>query len=172
MTGHAPAQPQHASPAIRRADFSASNDAAALRLLMQVYASDEMGGGQSMAAGDLARLPVELARLPHAMSWIAFLGARPVGLLNAFEGYSTFAAAPLLNIHDLIVDPAVRGTGIGHRLMEAAEAEARRKGCRKITLEVLERNHRAQRLYASLGYGAYRLGDAPSQALFWQKSLR
>jgi len=41
-----------------------------------------------------------------------------------FRGFSTFAAAPLINVHDLAVVPGFRGQGIGRRLLEAVEMYA------------------------------------------------
>lgn len=48
--------------------------------------------------------------------------------------------------------PSHRGKGIGTRLMAAAEQECRDKGVREISLEVIEGNDRAKRLYDRLGY--------------------
>jgi ribosomal protein S18 acetylase RimI-like enzyme len=50
------------------------------------------------------------------------------------------------------VDPRYRGKGIGKRLMLEAEAFCRSKGAHEISLEVIEGNERAQRLYENLGY--------------------
>lgn len=36
-------------------------------------------------------------------SVLAFDADQPVGLINAIEGFSTFACKPLINIHDVIV---------------------------------------------------------------------
>ena len=36
---------------------------------------------------------------------------KPVGLATTFEGFSTFAAKPLINIHDIAVLPDYRGRG-------------------------------------------------------------
>ena len=45
----------------------------------------------------------------------------PVGAAVCFIGFSTFAAKPLINIHDFVVLPAARGKGVGRRLLEAVE---------------------------------------------------
>ncbi|WP_373316878.1 GNAT family N-acetyltransferase [Chitinolyticbacter albus] len=60
---------------------------------------------------------------------VAFQGEAPAGIAICFEGFSTFACRPLLNIHDLAVSPDLRGQGIGARLLDEAEALARRLGC-------------------------------------------
>ena len=43
----------------------------------------------------LQNLVPKLAKLPHAFSILAFVDGEAVGLLNCFEGFSTFAAKPL-----------------------------------------------------------------------------
>ena len=43
----------------------------------------------------LQSLVPKLAKLPHAFSILAFVDGEAVGLLNCFEGFSTFAAKPL-----------------------------------------------------------------------------
>jgi ribosomal protein S18 acetylase RimI-like enzyme len=89
-----------------------------------------------------------------------------------FLGFSTFAARPLLNVHDLAVLPECRGKGVGRALLEAAEARARAHGCCKLTLEVQDSNQRARGLYASFGFADYVLGGAgPTPTRFLTKRL-
>jgi GNAT superfamily N-acetyltransferase len=153
------------------ADYTDPRDAAAVTALLDAYARDPMGGGAALADDVKARLVGDLAANSHAFSLIARQGGDEVGLANCFVGYSTFAAAPLINIHDFAVLPGHRGAGIGRALMAVIEAEALKRGACKITLEVLSGNHPAQRLYAACGYGDYQLDPASGQALFWQKRL-
>lgn len=157
--------------AIGLADYADPRDAAAVVALLDAYARDPMGGAAPLAESVKARLAGDLAADPHAFSVIARLDDAAVGLANCFMGYSTFAAAPLVNIHDFAVLPGHRGAGIGRALMAAIEAEALKRGACKITLEVLSGNHPAQRLYAACGFGDYQLDPAAGQALFWQKRL-
>lgn len=152
------------------ADYSDARDAADVVALLDAYARDPMGGGSPLADDVKARLAGDLAANPHAFSLLARLDGRTVGLANCFMGYSTFAAAPLVNIHDLAVLPGYRDKGIGRALMTAVEAEALKRGASKVTLEVLSGNP-AKRLYAALGYGDYQLDPATGHALFWQKRL-
>lgn len=162
-----------AAPAltIGLADYADARDAAAVIALLDAYARDPMGGGAPLADRVRARLVGDLAANPQAFSLIARLNDEPVGLANCFMGYSTFAAAPLVNIHDFAVVLGQRGAGIGRALLAAVEAEALKRGACKITLEVLSGNHPARRLYAANGYGDYQLDPASGQALFWQKRL-
>jgi ribosomal protein S18 acetylase RimI-like enzyme len=161
------------SPAvtIALADYRDPRDAADVVALLDAYARDPMGGGTPLGEEVKARLAGDLAANPQAFSLIARIDDTAVGLANCFIGYSTFAAAPLVNIHDVAVLPGHRGAGIGTALMAAVEAEALKRGACKITLEVLSGNHPAKALYASLGYGDYELDPASGHALFWQKRL-
>jgi ribosomal protein S18 acetylase RimI-like enzyme len=155
----------------RRVNYQDATDRAALCSLLNVYAQDPMGGGAPLAAEPLARLCNDLAQRPFAFSFIAWRGSEPVGLANCFEGYSTFKAQPLINIHDLAVHPSARGQGVGQALMQAVEQEAKaRKAC-KITLEVLSGNAVALKSYTRFGFAGYQLDPAAGQAVFLQKWL-
>jgi ribosomal protein S18 acetylase RimI-like enzyme len=59
-------------------------------------------------------------------------------------------------IYDIWVVPAHRGQGVGKFLVEWAVDWARRRGHRKIKLEVSELNARARHVYESLGFRAER----------------
>ncbi len=155
---------------IRLADYNDPHDAADVVALLDAYARDPMGGATPLPEDVKARLAADLAANPHAFSMLARHETKSVGLANCFMGYSTFAAAPLVNIHDLAVLPGQRGKGIGRALMDAVEAEALKRGACKVTLEVLSGNP-ARHLYASQGYGDYQLGPDTGHALFWQKRL-
>jgi len=160
------------SPAltITLADYRDARDAGDVVALLDAYARDPMGGAEPLAETTKARLAGDLATNPQAFSLLARLDDKAVGLANCFMGYSTFAAAPLVNIHDLAVLPEARGRGVGKALLQAVEAEALKRGACKITLEVLSGNP-ARHLYAREGYGDYQLDPATGHALFWQKRL-
>lgn len=55
-------------------------------------------------------------------------------------------------IYSVVVDPVARGLGLGHALVETAEAESRKLGKARVSLEVRADNIAARRLYASRGY--------------------
>ncbi|EQB16171.1 GNAT family N-acetyltransferase [Novosphingobium lindaniclasticum] len=156
---------------VRLADYADAGDAARVVALLDSYARDPMGGGKPLSEDVRERLVPELAAHPGAFSLLAFEGDDAVGLANCITGFSTFAARPLVNIHDMAVLPAARGRGVGRALMLAVEQEARARGACKITLEVLSGNATAKGLYASLGYGDYALDPEAGTALFWDKKL-
>lgn len=144
---------------------------AALVQLLDAYARDPMGGGEGLSEEVKARLCDDLAQRAGAASFIAWLGDAPVGLVNCMEGYSTFKARPLLNIHDIAVLSAYRGRGIGQALLDAAQTHARATGCCKLTLEVLTGNAPALHSYLQFGFEPYALDPAAGQASFMHKWL-
>jgi GNAT superfamily N-acetyltransferase len=159
---------------IHPVDYRAAQDASDVCALLDLYARDPMGGGEALAPGVLGRLCDDLAARVDAFSFLAYVDGpqpQPVGLINCFEGYSTFKARPLLNIHDIVVHPDHRGSGVGQALLGAAQDLARARGCCKLTLEVLSGNTRAARSYAHFGFAPYALDPAAGEALLMQKWL-
>jgi ribosomal protein S18 acetylase RimI-like enzyme len=103
--------------------------------------------------------------------FLAFDGDQAVGAAVCFIGFSTFAAKPLINIHDFVVLSGLRGKGVGRRLLEAIEGKARELGCCKLTLEVMDNNHRALRMYEAAGFARYALQKEAGTAIFMSKPL-
>lgn len=156
---------------IIEADYSDSRQAGDIAFLLNCYACDPMGGGVPLDEEVMDSLAVELARRPHAFSILAYVNGEPAGLINCFEGFSTFKCRPLVNIHDVLVLSDYRGRGLSQRMMAKVEAIARRRGCCKLTLEVLEGNQAAQRAYLHYGFRGYQLDPENGHALFWEKPL-
>ena len=156
---------------VRRADYASALDRTALVDLQGAYAIDPMGGGAPLADEVRASLCDRLAQVPLAISFIAWLEGEAVGLVNCFQGFSTFKARPLLNVHDLVVLPAHRARGVGQALLAAAQKHAQERGCCKLTLEVLSGNARALRSYERFGFAPYVLDPREGQALLMQKWL-
>ncbi len=137
---------------IVEADLDREDHQRAVLELVNAYAQDPMGAGQSLPAENLRRLIPGLREHPTTLIFLAYDEQRPIGIAVCFVGFSTFAALPLVNIHDLAVLPDFRGRGIGRRLLAEVERKARDLGCCKLTLEVQENNHRARGVYQSSGF--------------------
>lgn len=146
--------------------------AAALVELLDRYARDPAGGGEALSDFARTHLAEALAARPFVFSVMAWDEGVAVGLINAIEGFSTFACAPLVNVHDVVVIDSHRGRGIAARLFAEVEAIARERGACKLTLEVLAENAAARALYEKLGFDDYRLDPALGAARFMQKWLR
>ena len=152
-------------------DYRDARHAQALIHMLDTYARDPMGGAHPLSDDVKTKLVPALAQRADAFGVLAFDGDVPVGLANCFEGFSTFACMPLANIHDFVVAPGYRGRQIGVRMLEHIERIANQRGYCKLTLEVLQNNHAAQRLYRKFGFADYRLADDAGNAQFWQKRL-
>lgn len=156
---------------VLQASYTNAVHADAIGLLLNFYAEDPMGGGHSLPADLLQQLPAELAKRPHAFSVLAFVGGEPAGLVNCFEGFSTFACRPLVNVHDVMVKEQFRGLGLSQKMLQKVEEIARQRGCCKITLEVLEGNALAQSAYRKFGFDDSVFDPAHGRMLFWHKPL-
>ena len=134
-----------------------------------MYASEPMGGGEGLSESVRGRLIPELRSVTTGLHFLAWDGTTAAGVAICFQGFSTFRARPLINIHDLAVRPEYRGQGIGRQLIEAVADAAHARGCCKLTLEVRDDNHIARGLYERCGFG----GPAPAtpQLLFMTKWL-
>jgi len=156
------------------ADLSSERGAAAVVALIDAYARDPMGGGTGLTDDVRARLGPELrARVASgaAALLLALRDGEAVGVAVCFAGYSTFRARPLLNLHDVAVQPGARGAGVGAALLAGVAARARALGCCKVTLEVREDNAPARRLYARAGFVDSAPAGAATRTLFLEKGV-
>lgn len=156
---------------VLQASYTNSVHAQAIGRLLNHYAEDPMGGGHSLPLDLLQQLPAELAKRAHAFSVLAFVSGEPAGLVNCFEGFSTFACGPLINIHDVVVMSQFRSLGLSQKMLQKVEEIARQRGCCKITLEVLEGNEVAQAAYRKFGFDDSKFDPAYGKMLFWNKVL-
>lgn len=148
------------------ADLSDEAQADGLLHVLASYAADPMGGGRELSADVRTHLISRLKDVETRLVLLALVEGHAAGLAIAFRGFSTFRAAPVLNLHDLAVHPDYRGQGIGRALLTELEVRARQTGCCRLTLEVRRDNVVAQALYGSTGFAA---GDFPQE--FWVKPL-
>lgn len=155
---------------IVEADLDRVEHQRAVVAMIDAYAADPMGSGRPLPDSVRAALVPGLRRHPTTLILLAYDAGVPVGIAVCFHGFSTFAAKPLINIHDLAVVPSRRGQGIGRQLLAAVEQKARLLGCCKVTLEVAEHN-RARRLYEAAGFAQTVYGEGQGGALFFSKRL-
>ena len=156
---------------VRCLDLAAAADATALLDLLDHYARDPMGGGKGLSDEAKRELVPRLKATPGYLGGLAFVDGVAVGLVNCFFGFSTFAAKPLLNVHDIVVRSGRRGEGVGQALLDFAAEEARQAGCCKLTLEVLSGNATAMRAYERAGFRPYALDPAAGTAVFLERRL-
>lgn len=154
-----------------QADLDRPDHQAAVLSLIDAYSRDPMGDGAPLTAEVRGRLIPGLRRHPTTLVFLAYESDTAVGVAVCFLGFSTFAARPLVNIHDFAILPTHRGRGLGRGLLAAVEMRARELGCCKLTLEVLDRNDRALRTYTGAGFKRYSLQPGAGEAIFLTKGL-
>ena len=153
------------------ADYRNAKHGADILALMEEYARDPFGGGESLSEYCRNNLLEKLAAFPGAFSVLGYRGDQALGLINCFTGFSTFVCKPLVNIHDIVVSENARGLGICGEMLDLVAREAKSRGCCKLTLEVLEKNLPAQIAYRKAGFKPYTLDEEMGQAEFWQRYL-
>jgi ribosomal protein S18 acetylase RimI-like enzyme len=156
---------------IIQADFSKDSHTRAILNLLNIYAKGITGGREGLSDYTKKNLINELKLRPNCLVLLAFDNSTPAGLMIGFEGFSTFACKPLLNIHDIVVAPEYRRQGLAVQLLKRAEMISSEKDYCKITLEVLEGNEAAKSVYLKFGFEPYELNHEMGRALFWEKKL-
>jgi [ribosomal protein S18]-alanine N-acetyltransferase len=72
---------------------------------------------------------------------------------EGIDGYVCLAAVPPeADVQTIAVAPRSQGRGLGRAMLDALLAEARRRGCTQVFLEVLETNEAAISLYEKFGF--------------------
>jgi ribosomal protein S18 acetylase RimI-like enzyme len=156
---------------IIQANLSDAKQALDIVNLLSQYAMDIMGGGEDLSYEVKQNLIPALENRNSTLVILAYENEIAVGLAICFEGFSTFYAKPLINIHDFVVLPNYRGKGIAKLMLDQIQSIAQERNCCKITLEVLEGNYRAQKVYKDFGFEGYELDKSSGKALFWDKKL-
>lgn len=153
------------------ADLSNPRHAADFMKVLCNYAEDPMGGGGPLPQDVQDRLVPALQTLDTNRIVLCYVDDQIAGIANCFFGFSSFKAKPLINIHDFAIMPTFRGQGLSKHLLDKVEEIARDADCCKITLEVLDNNHKAKHVYQVFGFEGYELNPEMGKAVFWQKAL-
>lgn len=156
---------------ILQANYTNPQHAEDLVTLLNGYALDPMGGAQALSEYTQLNLVNALNNTPNALTVLCYVDGKPAGLINCFQGFSTFKCKPILNIHDVTVNSEFRGLGISIKMMEKVELIAKERGVCKLTLEVLQGNEVAKKAYIKFGFAGYELDPAMGKAMFWEKAL-
>ncbi len=70
---------------------------------------------------------------------------------------STALGGKVALLEDFIVEPALRGRGVGHQLLQFSLEHVRQAGCLRVTLLTDGSNERAQHVYRQHGFQASRM---------------
>ncbi|MBN2340012.1 MAG: GNAT family N-acetyltransferase [Deltaproteobacteria bacterium] len=144
--------PQRHRISLLPCNFIAPNHRTAFVNLLLAYMTDPMGGCAPHTEQTAQQVIESLRNHPTAYIQFAMYRRKIVGMAVCFVNYSTFQASPFINIHDLIVLPQFRKTGIGEALIHGVTLKAMSLQCAKVTLEVRDDNHVAKTLYRKMGF--------------------
>jgi ribosomal protein S18 acetylase RimI-like enzyme len=91
---------------------------------------------------------------PKAVVLVAERDGEVIGYSYAgIEGYDYMSLrGPAAVVHDIVVDPAHRGRGVGRMLLDATLEALKARGAPRVVLSTAERNLPAQRLFARAGF--------------------
>jgi GNAT superfamily N-acetyltransferase len=135
------------TPAIRPAQ------PADLAGVLALYAQPELDDGNVMSVAEAERILARFSRYPDYTLYIAEQDGRIVGsfalLIMDNLGHR---GAPSAIVEDVVVDPALHGTGIGQAMMNFAADKAREKDCYKLVLSSNAKRERAHKFYEALGF--------------------
>ena len=112
-----------------------------MKRCLQITASLRIGGAEKVARD----IGLEARRLGYEVDYLVF-GDEVCGYAGMWV---MFDEAHMTNI---AVDPEHRKQGIARKMILHLMKTAMDKGAERMTLEVRENNHNAQRLYASLDF--------------------
>jgi GNAT superfamily N-acetyltransferase len=82
-------------------------------------------------------------------------GSPPVGVCQLRYRLSVWTGTDDCCLEDLFVEAAVRGSGLGRKLVDAALDRARAWGCTRMDLDANEANAPALALYRSVGFDSW-----------------
>lgn len=129
-----------------------SQDAAALNAALAAL-SEFMGDAHAATAEGLRA--AGWGESPVFRAWLAERGGEVVGAVMFSPVYSTIRGAAGVFVSDLWVAEALRGSGLGRRLLAKARAEGLRLwGARFLKLSVYDTNPQARAAYERMGFEA------------------
>lgn len=111
------------------------------------HTRDEVIAGTAQVLRDALAFPREGELLLIAQDE----GGAPAGFVYAVTHRDFFTGESYVHVSEIAA--ARSGAGVGALLMDAVEAWARDRGCRLVTLNVVDENVPAQRFYERRGYG-------------------
>jgi GNAT superfamily N-acetyltransferase len=107
-----------------------------------------------------AVLTARLERLlagPHVLALLS--GERAVGVALVTLRPNVWYDGPVAVLDELYVAPALRGRGLGSRLLAATESEVRRRGGQLLEINVDGDDTDARRFYVRHGYANHEPGE-------------
>ncbi len=137
-------------PALTIRPAHASDIPALVRLLVELFAQEaEFAPAPERHARGLAAIIAD-ERVGKVL--LAEQDGRAAGMVNFLYTISTALGGRVALLEDVVVGKALRGSGIGQKLVAEAIETARADGCLRITLLTDPGNGRAHRFYERFGF--------------------
>jgi GNAT superfamily N-acetyltransferase len=129
-----------ATPADTGAIFALMLELAEFEKLMHMFIATEAGVQDAL-----------FGARPSAEAMVAEENGHVVGYALFFHNYSTFLGKRGLFLEDLYVKPAIRGSGLGTKMLRALAALAVERQCGRFEWTVLDWNQNAIGFYEKMG---------------------
>ena len=127
---------------------------------MVVRVADERDLGHPDVGGPVGEYRPQLSAVIRGRGGVVLIGEVQGEIVGRI---TVTTSARDADISGFVVRDSSRRQGIGTTMIEAAEAEARRRGCTQVRLTVAKENPAALALYAGRGYE--RVGEGRSAGL-------
>lgn len=107
--------------------------------------------GYPLSSEDLKRSIANLTSNSHDWIYVALVEGRPLGLMHLKRQFQIHTPVRL-EVVALVVDQNFRGTGVGTRLLQQADAIAHQLGLPEIVLHSSIKRENAHAFYEKYGY--------------------
>jgi GNAT superfamily N-acetyltransferase len=150
MSAHATAVPLQSAPSVTVREANPDDAEAMLRMVQGLAEYQGIRQRVTAKAEDFRRDGFGPQRKFEAL--IAERHGQPVGLALLQMVYTSWEGAAALQITDLFVDEAVRGTGVGFKLVREVGRMAKERGCTSLQLNVVHANP-SRASFDRIGFG-------------------
>jgi ribosomal protein S18 acetylase RimI-like enzyme len=134
---------------------AAPDEAPAVAALLAAF-RDHLGYDRPTDAAMLASVQRIIGR--DDAEYLLAGDGEPVAVAQVRYRWSVWWEAEDCWLEDLYVAPEARREGVGRKLVEAVVDRARKRGCRRVELDVSSENPAAMALYRSLGFDTGKTG--------------
>jgi GNAT superfamily N-acetyltransferase len=127
-----------------------------LPAVLQLYAQPDFDGGNVLPIDEAERLLERFSAYPDYTLYVAEQSDEIVGsfALLVMDNIG-HRGAPSGIVEDVVVAAAWHGRGVGHAMMNFAQARCREKHCYKLALSSNAKRERAHAFYESLGFARH-----------------
>src|SRR6185436_6999311 len=150
MPAHATAVPLQTAPSVTVREARPDDAEAMVRMVQALAEYQGIGDRVSARPEDFRRDGFAPQRKFEAL--IAERHGHPVGLALFQMVYTSWEGSAALQITDLFVDEAVRGTGVGFKLVREVGRMAKDRGCTSLQLNVVHANP-SRASFGRIGFG-------------------